>query len=136
MCVSLAQKHMRTATLKENEVNVLQTPPTGQFQELSHQVKQLTEAVARLQATPTRGRGPQYQARYRGQFQRGQQGPVCWSCHQRGHVRRNCPQQQQIQPPKTHPPKHRGLGNSAVESTLAVQGLVGSRVTCMLVDTG
>ena len=38
---------------------------------------------------------------YRGQFQRGQQGPVCWSCHQQGHVRRNCPQQQQIQPPWT-----------------------------------
>ena len=134
--VQTAQKRtcMRTATVKENEVNVL-TPPTGQFQELSHQVKQLTEAVARLQATPTRGRRPQYQGRYRGQFQQGQQGPVCWSCHQRGHVRRNCPQQQQIQPP-TRQPKHRGLGNSAVESTLAVEGLVGSRVTRMLVDTG
>ena len=53
---------MPTATVKE--VKVLQDPPTGQFQELSHQVKQLTEAVARLQATPTRGRGPQYQGRY------------------------------------------------------------------------
>ena len=78
---------MPTATVKENEVKVLQDPPTGQFQELSHQVKQLTEAVARLQATLTRGRGPQYQGRYRGQFQRGQQGPVYWSCHQQGHVR-------------------------------------------------
>lgn len=131
--VQTAQKRMRTVT-KENEVNVLQNPPAGQFQELSHQVKQLTEAVARLQATPTRHeRGPQ--GRYRGRFQRGQQGPVCWTCHQRGHVRRNCPQQQQIQLPAPQP-KHRGLGNSAVESTLAVQGLVGSRVTCMLVDTG
>ena len=31
---------------------------------------------------------------------------------------------------------HRGLGNSAVESTLADQGLVRSRLTRMLVDTG
>ena len=100
--VQAAQKRMRTSTpavnaVEEDEVNALRTPVRAsaadlKVQELSLQVKQLTEAVARLSTAKPDG-GGRYQQQPRRNFQRGGQGPVCWTCHQRGHVRRNCPQQ-------------------------------------------
>ena len=88
--VEVAQKRMRNHAaslsanaLEEHEVNALRTPfrspAESQIQELSLQVKQLTETVARLTALQEGGVGRQLPRR-----NQRIQGPVCWTCHQRG----------------------------------------------------
>ena len=52
-----------------------------QIEELSRQVRRLTEEVARLQDGSVDGQ-PQ------------KKGPVCWGCRERGHIKRNCPHTQ------------------------------------------
>ena len=64
--------------------NALQTnEPT--LQELSRQVKQLSDTIARLTM-----RGP-CNGRLRRSMQRLRRGPVCWGCGEQGHMQRNRP---------------------------------------------
>ena len=50
-----------------------------QIDELTRQVRRLTEVIARLQSDGTDG-------------QQRKKGPICWACRERGHLKCNCPQ--------------------------------------------
>ena len=91
-----------------------------QLKELKEQVQQLTEEVARLRATK--------------QPAVTRSGAVCWSCGERGHIKRNCPSKRQVNPqPRARSSNPRV---AAINSTLTVQGQVGGQPISMLVDTG
>ena len=54
----------------------------SEIEELTTQVKYLTKEVAQLRGE---------------RADRRQQGPVCWGCRERGHLRLNCPKQRKQQ---------------------------------------
>ena len=115
--------------------NALQTnEPT--LQELSRQVKQLSDTIARLTM-----RGPS-NGRLRRSMQRQQRrAPVCWGCGEQGHIQRNCPNRAENETEsrkewsRSRPSTYK-LNSLAAGSSLMVDGYIGKRPTQMLVDTG
>ena len=96
---------------------------------LSKQVQRLSEQLSRLQANCERPKPPPRRV------------PICWSCNERGHVRRDCPrrrpsagERQRNRPGKF--PSPFPSGSMATEAAIAVEGCIGKRPTKLLVDTG
>ena len=130
--VETAQKRLQgtghAAAATTPAANTLQQPARRPVTDLSQQVQQLTDAVARLSTRvygdnaagnrpPRRRRGP----------------PVCWGCGETGHIRRNCPKNQPSQPEGAKP---KSTSSLATDTALSVDGKIEQRPTRMLVDTG
>jgi len=122
------------------ETNTLQRStvqrPSEQLQDLSRQVQQLAETVARLSIRT----GNRHSGRTQKPWQpRGREPPVCWGCGERGHIRRHCPhirgEQEQSRPLDSRR-RAKGTLSLATDTALSVTGRIEQRETQMLVDTG
>ena len=115
--------------------NALQTnEPT--LQELSRQVKQLSDTIARLTM-----RGPSNGRLRRSMQRQRRRGPVCWGCREQGHMQRNFPNRAENETESRKEwsrcqPSMYKLNSLAAGSSLMVDGYIGKRPTQMLVDTG
>ena len=115
--------------------NALQTNETT-LQELSRQVKQLSDTIARLTM-----RGPSNGRLRRSMQRQRRRGPVCWGCGEQGHMQRNCPNRAENETEsrkersRSRPSTYK-LNSLAAGSSLMVDGYIGKRPTQMLVDTG
>ncbi len=143
--VEAAQKHLQSgkhtvsaldsSTEQDDEVAAMQQTrasqrgvgQTEQLNELSQQVRQLTQELADLRRP---GRRPE---------KRKKTLPTCWNCGNLGHLRRNCPRRGiggQDSPSAQREATSRPWRTSAVDSAVTVEGIVEERPTRMLVDTG
>jgi hypothetical protein len=92
------------------------------LEDVTQQVRHLTEEIARLQAGK--------------QSTESRSGVICWGCKERGHIRRNCPKKGCKSSSQANQFRAGRPRVAAVSSTLYVVGRVNDQPTSMLVDTG
>ena len=124
---------LETQTEVKVEANALQrseaTAGSMQLEELSRQVQRLSAELARLRTDSERRENPHERSKPT------RRAPVCWNCNERGHLRKDCPRRRPFnrtsQPHATY-----STSSMATEAAVFVEGLIGTRPTKMLVDTG